>query len=392
MVSYISASYVYTLAGEPLPKGIIGLNADGTIVEVLSAVEASERGIYDVKTYQGLIVPGFINTHCHLELSALKGLIDQHTGLVAFVQQVMSLRTIDEYMLDTAMLRADIEMFECGIAAVADIANQSVSRMVKRGSLIHYHTFVEAMGFDPEKAEAAMHRALNTRDEFAPLSASIVPHAPYSVSKELFKYISELAEQENSILSIHNQESEAENNFFEKAEGDFLNLYYNLGLDISFFEGSNQSSLRNFLSRLSPSQKILLVHNTFTSAADVEYARASHNQLYWCLCPNANLYIENTLPDVAMLRDAGLKITLGTDSLASNERLSIFAEMVTLQEQAGIKVDDLLKWATINGAEFMGIDDVYGSIEKDKRPGINLLGFTEEDGEIRLTEFIKRLY
>ena len=392
MVSYISASYVYTIVGNPMKNGVIGLDAEGTIIEVLSAEEALAREITDIKTYEGLIVPGFVNSHCHLELSTLKGVIEKHTGLVSFVQQVMNLRTVDEYLLDTAMLRADIEMFECGIAAVADISNQSVSRMVKRGSLICYHTFVEAIGFDPEKADVAMARALNVRDEFAPLSVSIVPHAPYSVSGQLFENIKILAEQNNSLISIHNQESADENTFFEKVEGDFLELYYSLGLDISFFKGSGKSSLQTFLPMLSSQQKTLLVHNTFSSTQDVEFAKANHSNLYWCLCPNANLYIEGRLPEVKMMQDAGLKITLGTDSLASNDRLSIFAEMLTLQEQAGIKIDDLLKWATFNGAEFMGIEGRFGSIEKNKRPGINLLGYKEAAGSIVLTDFIKRLY
>ncbi|RZK82694.1 MAG: amidohydrolase [Pedobacter sp.] len=392
MVSYISASYVYTIIGEPIKNGVVGLDAEGTITEVLSAEQALAKGITDVKTYEGLIVPGFVNTHCHLELSTLKGVIEKHTGLVAFVQQVMNLRTVDEYLLDTAMLRADIEMFECGIAAVADISNQSVSRMVKRGSLIYYHTFVEALGFDPEKADAAMARALNVRDEFAPLPVSIVPHAPYSVSAQLFESIKILAEHDNSLLSIHNQESAEENTFFESIDGEFLELYYSLGLDISFFDGSGKSSLQTYLPLLSVQQKILLVHNTFTSIEDIAFAKAQHDNLYWCLCPNANLYIENKLPDVQLLQNEGLKITLGTDSLASNDRLSLFAEMFTLQEQIGVKAADLLKWATFNGAEFMGIEDRFGSIETGKRPGINLLGFKEVGGNVVLTDFIKRLY
>jgi len=143
---------------------------------------------------------------------------------------------------------------------------------------------------------------------------------------------------------------------------------------------------------LSDKQKTLLVHNTFTSKADVEFAEAYHPNLYWCLCPNANLYIENRLPDVDMLRNAGVKITLGTDSLASNNRLSIFAEMQTLQINFGIDFDDLLKWGTINGAEFLGVEERYGSLEPGKRPGINLVDFEEISGIIMLGSRVERLF
>ncbi|HEX8608896.1 MAG TPA: amidohydrolase, partial [Pedobacter sp.] len=115
MVSYISASFIYTIVGPPIKNGVVGLDSDGTIVEVLTAEEASVKQHIDIKYYKGLIVPGFVNTHCHLELSNLKGAIAKHTGLPAFVQEVMNLRVSDEYELDSAMLRADREMFACGI-------------------------------------------------------------------------------------------------------------------------------------------------------------------------------------------------------------------------------------------------------------------------------------
>ncbi len=396
MVSYISASYVYTNAGQPIKNGVVGIDAEGTVMKVLSPEQAAHIEADRIKHYEGLIVPGFINTHCHLELSHLKGAIDKHKGLPAFVQDVMELRNADaykdEYLQDSAMLRADIEMFDCGIVAVGDISNSAVSRMTKRGSLIHYHTFIEALGFNPETAHLAVNRALALKEEFVPLHASIVPHAPYSVSEALFNELKKIAEADDTIVSIHNQETADENAFFIEKEGEFLELYFMLALDIEFFKPSGKSSLQTILPLLSNSQPTLLVHNTFTDAEDAAFAKQTHNNLYWCLCPNANLYIENRLPNVNMLREAGLKITLGTDSLASNDALSIFDEMLTLQEHFDIPVEELLKWATLNGAEFLGLAERYGSLEKGKRPGINLLGFTEVEGRIKLAKFFRRLY
>jgi len=392
MVSYISASYVFPVAGPPIKNGVIGVEIDGTIAHIFTPDEAINEGIKDIAQYEGLLVPGFVNTHCHLELSHLKGQIETRTGLLGFVQAIMKLRTSDEDAIDLAMLRADREMFENGIVAVGDISNQVISRGTKLGSPIYYHTFLEVMGFNPLSAQESIKRALEFKEKFNPLKVSIVPHAPYSVSASLFKELCVNGETNDEVLTIHNQETEDENLFFERKEGGFLNLYNFLGLDIEFYKPSGKTSLQTYLPMLSDKLKTLLVHNTFTSSADVEFAEAYNPNLYWCLCPNANLYIENRLPDVEMLRNLGAKITLGTDSLASNNRLSIFAEMQTLQINFGIDFDELLKWATINGAEFLGVQERYGSLEVGKRPGINLIDFEEISGIIMLGSRVERLF
>jgi len=171
-----------------------------------------------------------------------------------------------------------------------------------------------------------------------------------------------------------------------------LNLFKFLGLDIEFFRPSGETSLQTVLPKMSRRQKLLLVHNVFTSAQDIDFAASIHPNLYWCLCPNANLYIENRLPNVELLRDSGQKITLGTDSLASNEVLSIFAEMRTLQQYFDVSITDLLLWGTYNGAEYLGVTDRYGSFEKGKRPGVNLLDYEEKGGKLILGQKMQRLF
>ncbi|WP_158798431.1 amidohydrolase family protein [Pedobacter sp. L105] len=390
MRSYLSASWIYPVSSAPLENGVIAIDTDGTILEILTAAAAKSKNIQNIRQYQGILIPGLINTHCHLELSHLFGKIPLHTGLSGFVQQIMQLRAADAEEIEAAMEKADAEMYENGIVATGDISNQLSSRGVKLKSRMYYHTFVETMGFNPEKAADIIKKAEETRDAFAPLKATIVPHAPYSVSEPLFDEIFRTSGAEGESVSIHNQETPDENAFFEKKEGHFLKLYQFLGLDISFFTAKGKSSLQSYLPLLSPAAKTLLVHNTFTSREDLEFAAQTHPNLYWCLCPNANLYIENRLPDVALLKNSGLKITLGTDSLGSNHQLSILAEMFTLQEQAAVSFSELLLWATLNGAAFLGISSQYGSLEKGKRPGINLI--EKLDGD-RLTaeSSIKRL-
>lgn len=392
MISHISATYVYPVTGPAIPEGVIAVDEKGIIQAVYTAQEAKDKQIGQVERYEGLLVPGFVNTHCHLELSNLKGKIPKGTGLPDFVKSVIKSRTFDEYEINLAMLRADIEMYENGIVAVGDISNQLISRSLKVGSPVYYFTFLEIMGFNPALAKEAMKRAQQFKVDFEPLPVSIVPHAPYSVSADLFRELSTYADFQDGPVTIHNQETVDENDFFQQKEGGFLDLFKFLGQDIDFYEPSGKTSLQTYIGLLSPKLRTLLVHNTFTSAEDVAYATRTHPNLYWCLCPGANLYIENQLPDVDMLRRAGLKLTIGTDSLASNDELNILLEMNLLQKHFDVPVEELLKWATFNGAEFLGIEQRFGSLEEGKQPGINLIDFSESKGKVVLGTKVQRLF
>lgn len=367
MVLYISANIVYPVAAAPLKNGVIVLQADGTIVNVLSQQEAKALNIKNIQHYEGALVPGFVNTHCHLELSHLFKKIPQHTGLIGFIKQILALRQQPEKTILEAMRMADAEMFANGIVAVGDIANQLISKAVKQQSKIYYHTFVELFGFN-KPAEPIMAEGLQLKKDFYPLKASVVPHAPYSVPATLFKAIAANT-QTDDILTIHNQETRAENEFFEAGNGAFEAFLGDVNvLDKERVAG--QSAIHYHLPKLPKHVNTLLVHNTFTSAQDLAFATQIHPKLYWCLCPNANLYIENNLPAQHLLQSENIAITLGTDSLASNHQLSILAEMQTLQEKRNVSFEQTLLWATLNGAKFLGIEAQYGSFEAGKKPGI----------------------
>ena len=375
MLKYISADWIFPVSIPPIKNGVIAVNHDGEITEIFTAAAVENLNV-EIEKHRGAIVPGFINTHCHLELSHMLGQIPEHTGLVEFVQCIIKSRQANPEQMSTAMENADKQMLENGIVAVGDISNQISSKEIKQNSKIYYHTFVEAMGFNPDRANAIMDYTTAIKNEFLPLPASVVPHAPYSVSPELFALINAAAEKENALISIHNQETVNENTFFQDKTGGFLSLYKFLGLDIQFFKATGKTSLQTWLPYIKK-QKTLLVHNTVSNRADIEFAKQNHPDLYWCLCPQANLYIENSLPDVDLLISENVKITFGTDSLASNHQLNILAEMKTLQQHKNIAFDKLLLWATLNGAEFLNLNKYLGSIEVGKKPGLNLIQLSE---------------
>jgi aminodeoxyfutalosine deaminase len=192
----------------------------------------------------------------------------------------------------------------------------------------------------------------------------------------LFKLIN--AYEKGSLLSIHNQESVAETEFFTTGKGELLELYSALGIDVANFVPSAQSSLIRSIIKFTGDHSVILVHNVNTTADDLDAIRRGRNlpQLFWCLCPNANIYINGTLPDVMLFKNFNCKLVVGTDSLASNAQLDILGELKTLQHNYNtLTTAELLRWATINGAEALRIDNQYGSFESGKQPGIvNITG------------------
>lgn len=375
-----TADYILTAKADPIKNGSVIVDDDGKILKVLDpevilskAEEKTFAGLNSEKL-SGVICPGFINTHCHLELSHLKGKIPSGEGLIAFIKNVQQMRKADDSEILDAAAKADEEMEQNGIVAVGDVSNSAITVSIKTKSKLYYHNFIEVFGFDPKNADAVFSQAISVRDQFAPLAATITPHAAYSVSKELFKLIRKEAEQNNSILTIHNQESDEENKLYRYKQGSFLEFYNGLGLDIEFFKPQARNSLQSIVPLLSNQQNVLMVHNTFTSIKDVYFTRRFDRKINWCFCPEANLYIENALPKVNIFTHHGFNITLGTDSLASNNKLCMLNEMRVLQQHfPELELKELVEWATINGAKFLGIEDGKGTIEAGKSPGLNLI-------------------
>jgi cytosine/adenosine deaminase-related metal-dependent hydrolase len=374
VMRYITADQIFSGKGFFPTHTVLVLDDKNTISDIttLDSIEKS-----NVEHFKGIITPGFINTHCHLELSHLKNVIKQHTGIVDFGLSVIKNRNNQspEAQLE-AMRQADREMREQGIVAVGDISNTNLSTEAKKQSDLFYHTFVELIALNPERADLVFDAGKQLLSEFSntQLSASLAPHAPYSTSLELIKKITDDCFNISQSTSIHNQESKAENEFFNSKSGDYLRLYDTIKVPIDYFKATGKSSLQAIISSFNSKVNTLLVHNTFTNKDDIENVQKTHQNLYWCLCPNANIYIENSLPNISLLNANNCALTLGTDSLASNSQLSIIDEINALLKQyATFSLEVLLQAATYNGAQFLGIENQFGLIEKNRNSGINLI-------------------
>ena len=137
---------------------------------------------------------------------------------------------------------------------------------------------------------------------------------------------------------------------------------------------TGRSAIHYALEQMDAACPALFVHNTLTQADDIAAAQAWNPQIYWATCPNANLYIENRLPNYRLFVEAGARMTVGTDSLTSNWQLSILEELKTLHRyQSWLPFELLLRWATRNGAEALGFADSLGTLSVGKKPGVLLL-------------------
>ena len=366
------ADYLFTGQRLAEPDSVLITTDDGTVQDVVPAAAAGT----DIDYIPGLLTPGLINCHCHLELSHLREKLPEGTGLVDFVSLIMRLRGEDPEVIGQAITAAEQEMLDNGIVACGDICNTTDSLPVKTEGRMFYHNFIETMGFLETGAASRFAGSLRVFNTFGeaytyPIEAcSIVPHAPYSVSPVLLNMVTNFPG--NRLLTIHNQETEAENEFSLTGNGDFLRLYELLGLDVSFFKGTGKRSLAAILPHFYHNQSLILVHNVATTEEDLAAIRATQGpSLYFCLCPNANLYISGRLPDMSLLEHSGVTLVLGTDSLASNHQLDILAEMKTLQNHfPRLETATLLEWATTNGAKALGLESILGRFEKGMRPGI----------------------
>ncbi|HNS12480.1 MAG TPA: amidohydrolase family protein [Bacteroidia bacterium] len=371
----LTADYIYPISSPVLKRGFLLVRDDGTIEDLLSDKSQLPPEIA-IEDYRGIICPGFVNAHCHLELSYLKGLIPSGKGLSGFITDLIFTRRAANDEIVEKAIEADAEMVANGIVVVGDISNSDVSISVKKNSRIFYHNFIEIFDLQPEKANETFDQGKLLYDKFigAGLAASIVPHAPYTVSAKLLKLISNFAYENNTLLCIHNQETNGENEMFIDGNGEFLKELNKISGAFSDWKGTGFRSLPSVFVHLPKCNKMQFVHNTFSQAQDVQWAHLYNLFVWWCLCPNANLFIENTIPDLNMLRNEVAKITIGTDSYASNRSLSILDELKTIHKYDGsVSLQELLTWATLNGAEYFGLSKQYGSLEKGKKPGINLI-------------------
>ena len=378
-----TAEYVYTLAGEPLRHAFVEVEEDGTVIRTGLCPE-------DEKVGPGILCPGFVNAHCHVELSYMKGMFRKGTGMAGFIDQINALRDTSS-MEDklTALKEAMDGMWNQGVQAMADISNCADSFAVKAAHPMYTRTFLEVFGAVPEECEDVMKgvRELQEKAHAFGLDAAPTPHSCYTMSPELVS-ASSAAGLEDGFLSFHSEESDEEEQMMMSGSGPMWDNRVANGIPTPPVTGT--SSLEYFLMRLraaglrEPVQgHVLLVHECCLTPEGAAAARKALAQPYLAVCPLSNRFIHNMLPPIPVMRASGIPICVGTDSLSSNDELNMAAELACLQEAFDVPVQELLTWACLNGARFLGKEDVMGTLEAGKKPGVVRL-FLADKKSVRL--------
>lgn len=389
----LTAEYVYTSGSSGVIKnGYVEFDeADGTIVSV---GECSA----DEQITPGALTPGFVNGHCHIELSHLHGKFRKGTGMAGFIDQINELRDWagrDEKVRLTRYWMN--KMWADGVSAMADISNDDSSFDVKKSHDMYTRTFLEVFGSEPHMCEGVMEEvtALNATADQAGIDAAPTPHSCYTMSPELLS-ASAAAGLAKGFLSYHSQESQEEEDLLRTGSGAMYENRRRSGMSTPPVTG--ESSLKYFIQRLASavpapySQHILLVHNVCLTQDDIDAAKKVMDNVYWTVCPLSNIFIHNALPPIPLMRSNGLDIMLGTDSLSSNDDLDMVKEMFCIHQNfPEVPMSEILEWATLNGARFLKKDDVIGSLEVGKKPGIVRINNIDENGCVTAASSSERI-
>ncbi|MFM7015852.1 MAG: amidohydrolase family protein [Bacteroidota bacterium] len=393
MSKFYKSELLITNDGPPLLNGIVEVGEGGRIVSVFQ-----DDDFTDCEFINGVIIPGFVNAHCHLELSHLKGKINSlQNGMAGFIDQLFALRNeTSEQAKQTAMQSMDESMWKEGVVAVGDISNTADSITIKKNSRITYHTFIEVMGLSEKVAEARFNNGVDLLNEFKSeglKKSSLALHAPYSISKRLISLVNE-GLKANSSSSIHINESEDEIDFCSKQYGNLKTVFEKYKLPVNDFDNWSEGSvLLNIVKALNHANPFILVHNVKTTKEEIAIACELNKNLYWCLCVNANRYITGEPPNLSLFNNDELNVVIGTDSLASNYQLSVWEELKSIAaKKSEMPFERLIKWATLNGANALSLGSNLGKIKPGYHPGlVQILNVNTVNPKITANSYSKNI-
>ena len=389
----IAASYLYPLVdAQPIRNGFVEFAEDGTVLRTGVCKDPSREEVF----LEGAVAPGLVNAHCHIELSYLKGRFRRGTGMAGFIDQINAMRDTAPQEERLACISREMDsLWEQGVVAMADISNCDESFALKKAHPMYTRSFLEVFGTEPEDCAGVMEGVLALQQKALALGldAAPTPHACYTMSPQLLMASAE-AGLHSGYLSYHSEETPEEEEMIREGRGAMWDNRKAAGMSVPPVTGT--SSLQYFLDLLvqvkpAPIQEhVLLVHEC---CLDKEGAKALKEMVpgaYVAVCPLSNLFIHNLLPPIPLMREEGLRICVGTDSLSSNDLLSPVAELYCLQEHfPEVPLGELLTWASRNGAEFLGRKSL-GTLEAGKRPGLVFIDHLQ-DGRLTANSRSRRI-
>lgn len=377
-VTLFSANWVVPIGSGVVEHGTVAVDTAGVVVAVGRTADLiTQFPSASRKQLRGAILPGLVNAHTHIELSALRGRVAGGHGLVPWVQTLMTAsRVMGNEETLSAMHAATAEMWSAGTAAIGDVGNSLASLPALASQALQGTFFHELLGSqdvatgDAPKAARRDYEAAVKKGAWPARFAYVqAPHAPYSTSPSLLRRVFANANKLGERTTIHVAEDDDEIDLLLRGEGRWPAILSSMGVP----SGERTPQLRPvpYLRELGAFAGLhapLLVHMTFADAVDIEIAARSSAPVV--VCARSNQHITGKLPNVAALLEAGVCLALGTDSLASNGSLSLWDEMATLAVHfPAVDCAHWLQAATHGGA--VALDRPWlGSIAPGQRPGL----------------------
>ncbi len=365
----IAAPLVLTPSGELMQNTVVSFDSQGMVISVECDVENLDS-LASVEYYDGVLIPGMVNAHCHLELSYLLGQVSEGKGLVEFIREIMAVRGdfTEQQQIERAIAE-DRKMWSEGVQGICDISNGTASFEAKRTSNILYYTYAEYFNMPSDNELEAYFAKVTSHIEPAEeigLDIAASPHSTYMVGDKLFK-----KGANSQRLSIHFLETPSELEYFEK-KGGMYDFVTEDGMSPDFLHYG--SHVDRIIASLPASTPLLLVHNTQINEQEVEKLIAYFTDVTFVLCPRSNYFIERAYPPAMMFHRLGVNVAMGTDSLTSNHSLQMAREIeFLLNNNPELPLAVALHWATKGGAVGLKAEDRIGSFEVGKTPGAVLL-------------------
>jgi cytosine/adenosine deaminase-related metal-dependent hydrolase len=380
----IHASWVCPVSGPPLEDAAVGIE-NGRVVEVRSG--SNVRAADADTSFPGCaLLPGFVNAHTHLELTVLRGYLEN----LSFPEWIRKLtRTkYEELSTDDLMVSSRLGAMECllaGVTTVGEVMDIGTGWDIMAELGMHGVAYQEVFGPDQTQADGAMAALQKNlgrarQGETNARRLGVSPHAPYTVSAALYDKVGKLAAAERLPLAVHIAESEDEVRFVRDGTGPFADNWRSRDIPVTA-HGTTPLGYLERMGILGPGT--LAIHAIHASADDIQALADQGTAVVHC--PKSNLKLGHAVAPVTAFHAAGIPVGLGSDSVASNNGVDMFEEMrlaVYLQRSRTgnlqeMSASEALRMATLDGAMCLGLESELGSIEEGKLADLTIVDLSE---------------
>jgi cytosine/adenosine deaminase-related metal-dependent hydrolase len=368
------ARWVLPISASPIEHGTVAVR-DGRIAYVGPRASVPPEGGADADLGESLLLPGLVNAHTHLELTMMRGFLED----LDFPSWIVRLNSVKravldrEQMLDAARLGL-IEGIHAGITTYADTCDSGVAFDAMLEAGVRGIMYQEVFGPDPAQCAASLADLRVKIERLRPSQSALVtlgvsPHAPYTVSDELYAAVAAFAKTERLPVAVHIAESETERELVERGEGVFAEGLRRRGIAVARRASSSIGLLAsNGILEARP----LLIHCVRVTDADIATVAASRSPV--AHCPISNAKLGHGVAPLSELLRAGVTVGLGSDSVASNNRMdmlgesraAILAQRARMSRHDALSAKEALFLATLGGARALGLENEIGSLEVGK--------------------------